>query len=74
MATSSLFHNFVIEGEENVRRFIDAFDESMDEEQPRGSSSIREIKDPKELKEVFARQSRYLETRRKRMEAIQNAV
>ena len=34
MATSSLFHHFVIEGEENVKRFIDAFDESWEAQGP----------------------------------------
>lgn len=28
MATSSIFHNFVISGSENVQRFIDAIEES----------------------------------------------
>lgn len=29
MATSSIFHHFVIKGEENVKSFIDAMDKSM---------------------------------------------
>ena len=29
MATSSIFHHFVVEGEEAAERFMDAFDRSM---------------------------------------------
>lgn len=73
MATSSLFHNFVIEGEENIRRFIDAFDRSMDMEEPPIPNTCREITDPKELKEVFARQRKYLDSLKKKQEAEKNA-
>ena len=53
MATSSLFHHFVIEGEENVRRFIDAYEATLDA--PIIPSSIKEVTDPEELSEIFAR-------------------
>ena len=53
MATSSLFHHFVIEGEENVRRFIDAYEATLDA--PIIPSSIKEVTDPEELREIFAR-------------------
>ena len=53
MATSSLFHYFVIDGEENVRRFIEAYESTLDA--PPIPTTIREIKDPKELKELFAK-------------------
>ena len=53
MATSSLFHHFVIDGEENVRRFIEAYEATLDA--PPIPTTIREIKDTKELKELFAK-------------------
>ena len=53
MATSSLFHHFVIEGEENVRRFIDAYEATLDA--PVIPSSIKEVTDPEELREIFSR-------------------
>ena len=71
MATSSLFHHFVIEGEENVRRFIDAYEATLDA--PHIPSRIREVTDPEELKALFAEQDKYLEARRKRLEAEKNA-
>ena len=55
MATSSIFHNFVIEGEENVRRFIDAFDESLEAADPTIEYTGRVLTDPKEIKEALAR-------------------
>lgn len=73
MATSSLFHNFVIEGEENVRRFVEAFESSLAAEEPPIPDYIRRIRDPEELKEIFAKQEQYLEARRQRMEAEKNA-
>ncbi len=48
MATSSLFHNFVIEGEENVLRFIEAYEATLDA--PPIPSNCREITDPEEFK------------------------
>ena len=53
MATSSLFHHFVIEGEENVRRFIDAYEATLDA--PVIPSTIRQITDPEDRREIFAR-------------------
>ncbi len=53
MATSSLFHHFVIDGEENVRRFIEAYEATLDA--PPIPTTIREITDPEELKELFAK-------------------
>ena len=69
MATSSLFHHFVIEGEENVRRFIDAYEATLDA--PVIPSTIRQITDPKELKEIFARMHDKFEA--KEQEAKNNA-
>ena len=71
MATSSLFHHFVIEGEENVRRFIEAYEATLDA--PPIPTTIREITDPEELKELFAKQDQYLKARRQRLEAEKNA-
>ena len=65
IATSSIFHNFVIEGEENVRRLINAFGESMDEEHPPIPDNIRVLRDSKEIEEVLERQCRYLKARRR---------
>ena len=55
MATSSLFHNFVIEGEENVRRFVEAFESSLAAEEPPIPDYIKIVRDPEELNEIFAR-------------------
>ena len=71
MATSSLFHHFVIEGEENVRRFIEAYESTLDA--PPIPTSIREVTDPEELKELFDKQDQYLKARRQRLEAEKNA-
>lgn len=70
MATSSLFHHFVIDGEENVRRFIEAYEATLDA--PPIPTTIREITDPEELKELFEQQSRYLEKLKQKQEAAKN--
>ena len=56
MATSSIFHNFVIKGEENVRRFIDAFDESLEAADPAIEYTGRVITDHREAQEFIAKQ------------------
>ena len=71
MATSSIFHNFVIEGEENVRRFIEAYEATLDA--PVIPTRVREITDSEELKVIFAKQRQHLDAR-KRLEAEKNAV
>ncbi|MBQ7219812.1 MAG: hypothetical protein IJS28_02415 [Synergistaceae bacterium] len=71
MATSSIFHNFVIDGEENVRRFIEAYEATLDA--PVIPTRVREITDPEELKVIFAKQRQHFDAR-KRLEAEQNAV
>ena len=55
MATSSIFHNFLLDDEETIKRFIDAFDASMDEEQPPVPDHIHILRDPKEIQETLAR-------------------
>ena len=72
MATSSIFHNFLLDDEETIKRFIDAFDASMDEEQPPVPDHIHIVRDQNELKELFAKQDKYLEARRQRLEAEKN--
>ena len=73
MATSSIFHNFLLDDEETIKRFTDAFDASMDEEQPPVPDYIHIVRDKEELKEIFARQDKYLKARRQRLEAEKNA-
>ena len=73
MATSSLFHNFVIEGEDNIRKFIDAFDASLEEADTTIEYTGRVLTDPTEIKEALARQHKYLKTRRQKLEAEKNA-
>ncbi|MBQ7214969.1 MAG: hypothetical protein IJS39_03175 [Synergistaceae bacterium] len=73
MATSSLFHKFVLDDEETIKRFIDAFDASMDEEQPPVPDHIHIVRDRKEFEELFARQHKRLEEKRKKLEAKKNA-
>lgn len=72
MATSSLFHNFVIEGEENIRRFIDAFDRSMDMEEPPIPNTCREITDPEEFKAILVRQRAALEAMKNAGKSVQH--
>ena len=70
MATSSIFHNFVIEGEENVRRFIDAFDKSLEVADPTIEYTGRVLTDPQEIKEVLARMHAKFEA--EELEAMKN--
>ena len=72
MATSSIFHNFVIEGEENVKRFIDAFDESLEATDPTIEYTGRVITDHREAQELIAKQ--YMALMAKEAEAGTNAL
>ena len=77
MATSSLFHDFVIEGEENVRRFVEAYESSLMAEEPKPNCSVKILRDPKEIAEFMERQHRYLEAKRlekEKQEAAKNAA
>ena len=48
MATSSITHNFVIEGKERVERFANAIEASWNEVIPERTSAGRLVKDPEE--------------------------
>ncbi len=54
MATSSIFHSFVIEGEERVERFINAIEASMNEVIPDTPPAGHLLEDPKEREDLLA--------------------
>ncbi|MBQ9896258.1 MAG: hypothetical protein IJM40_02960 [Synergistaceae bacterium] len=53
MATSSIFHSFVIEGEERVERFINALETAMNMEIPDTPAPGRLLTDSKEDREFI---------------------
>ena len=56
MYPECLTHNFVISGEESVKRFFKALDEAAKEKAERGPEPelpFRELKDPDEIKEFM---------------------
>ncbi|MBQ9565820.1 MAG: hypothetical protein IJU98_09565 [Synergistaceae bacterium] len=55
MATSSITHNFVIEGKERVERFANAIEASWNEVIPERPKVGRLVTNPKELKGIMAK-------------------
>jgi len=56
MATSSITHNFVIEGKERVERFANAIEASWNEVIPEDDPvSVRDIATPEEAREILRR-------------------
>ena len=55
MATSSITHNFVIEGKERVERFANAVEASWNEEVSEWPSTGREMPSPYELEKIMTK-------------------
>ena len=55
MATSSITHNFVIEGKERVERFANAIEASWNEVIPEEEPVGRLVMDPEEAREILRR-------------------
>lgn len=53
MATSSIFKNFIIEGDEQVNTFVDALEASYKNGPYRSSGKVRICSGPEELKEFM---------------------
>ena len=58
MATSSFFHNFVIDTEEGAKRFLEALEEAEKAAKKRKKVKVdyREVTDPEEIKRMFGKQ------------------
>ena len=59
MATSSITHNFVIEGKERVERFANAIEASWNEVIPERPPAGRLVRDPEEAWELLEKCAEY---------------
>ncbi len=59
MPTSSITHNFVISGPENVRRFIEALDAADKDRVPVPPVPGRLLTDPEEIAAVMAKRKEH---------------
>lgn len=55
MAASSVTHNFVITDKKSAERFVKALEESERDRTPRPILPVRELTDPKEIKELVSK-------------------